>query len=63
MKTFAKSALVAVAISVLGAGAALAAEKCACCKEGEKMTCSDKMKDKDAAPKPDDTKPAPEHQH
>jgi len=69
MNTFAKSAAFALALTFVG-GAALAAEACACCKEGEKMACCDKMKDKAAAPakpgeaKPDATKPAqPEHQH
>ena len=53
------------AIVVLSAGAVAAAEACACCKEGAKMECCDKMKDKAASPaKPGDTKPAqPEHQH
>ena len=64
MNTFVKSALAAVALSVLGAGSALAAE-CACCKDGAKMECCDKaMTDK--APKPQDGKPAapaPEHKH
>jgi len=63
MSSFAKSAIFALALTFVG-GTALAAEACACCKEGEKMECCDKMKDKAAAPKPGETKPAqPEHEH
>ena len=63
MNTFVKSAAFALALTFVG-GAALAAEACCCCcKDGEKkMACCDK--DKAAAPKPGETKPAqPEHQH
>lgn len=56
MKTIVRSALAALALSVIGSTAALAAE-CACCKEGEKMECCDKMKS--SAP----DAPAPEHKH
>ncbi|HET6398212.1 MAG TPA: ammonium transporter family protein [Candidatus Thermoplasmatota archaeon] len=63
-----KSAAIGVALSVLGAGAALAAEEMACCKDkapccdkvnekGEKMACCEKHKDH--APQ----QPAPEHDH
>lgn len=63
MTSLAKSVVFALALTFVG-GAALAAEKCCCCKDGEKMECCDKMKDKAAAPKPGETKPAaPEHQH
>jgi hypothetical protein len=63
MTRFAKSAAFAIALSLVG-GAALAADACKCCKEGEKMECCDKMKDKAAAPKPGETQPAPsEHKH
>lgn len=55
MKVMVKSALAAVALTVLGAGMAFAAEACACCK-GEKMECCDKMKSEKTAP-------AAEHQH
>ncbi|WP_293676209.1 hypothetical protein [uncultured Phenylobacterium sp.] len=64
MDIFGRGAALALAITLLGAGAAAAAEACACCKEGAKMECCDKMKDKAAAPKPGETKPAePEHKH
>jgi hypothetical protein len=59
----AKSAVIAVAIAFIG-GAAFAAEACCCCKDGAKMECCDKMKDKGDASKPADAKPAqPEHKH
>ena len=49
--------------SLFAGGAALAADACCCCKDGAKMECCDKMKDKGAA-KPSDAKPAqPEHKH
>ena len=61
MNMLTKSALAALALACLG-GAALAAEACACCKDGEKMACCDKMKG-DAA-KPGDAKPAQtDHKH
>ena len=65
MSTLTKSVLAAVAFTFVAASAAVAAEACACCKEGEKMECCDKMKGKGAdASKPSDAKPAqPEHQH
>jgi len=50
------TALAAMAMTVVGT-AALAAEACACCKEGEKMECCDKMKKAPGKPS------APEHQH
>lgn len=63
MTLLSRSTIAAVAIALVG-GAAFAAEACACCKEGAKMACCDKMKDKAAAPKPGETKPAPpEHKH
>jgi hypothetical protein len=63
MNTLAKSAAFALALTFVG-GAALAAEQCCCCKDGQKMECCDKMKDKAAAPTPGETKPAqPEHKH
>lgn len=35
-----------------------------CCKDKDgKMSCCDKMKDKAAAPKPGETKPAPSGEH
>lgn len=56
MNTALKSALAAVAFSVLGAGAALAAD--CCCKDMDcKMPCCEKKAE--SAP----TTPAPEHQH
>jgi hypothetical protein len=59
-----KSLALAATLSLFAGGAALAAEACACCKEGEKMECCDKMKDKGDASKPADPKPAqPEHKH
>lgn len=55
MTLFKKSAALALALAFVG-GAALAAEKCACCKD-EKMTCCDEKK-------ADEAKPAqPEHNH
>ena len=55
MKMVMKSALAAIAFSVLGAGVALAAD--CCCKEMDcKMPCCEK---KAEAPKA----PAPDHQH
>jgi hypothetical protein len=62
MKTAAKSAVLALSMLVLSAGAALAAEACACCKDGETMACCDKMKG-EAAPA-DAAKPGqPAHKH
>lgn len=64
MKTFAKTAAIAIAMTVLGTGAAMAAEMCACCKDGEKIECCDKMKGEAAAPKPKETPQVePEHKH
>ena len=61
MSRFAKSAAFALALSLIG-GAALAAEACACCKDGAKMACCDKTK-KDT-PKTGEAPPAPpEHKH
>ncbi len=56
MKTVIKSALAAVALSVLGAGAAIAAD--CCCKD---MKCDMPCCDKKGEPAPN--APAPEHQH
>lgn len=67
-----KSAAFGLALAVLGAGGALAAEEMACCKD--KKPCCEQMKDgkpmpccdghKTEAPKPDAPKPpAGEHQH
>jgi hypothetical protein len=64
MKTLTRTALAALAITLLGAGSVAAAEACACCKEGQKMACCDKMQDKPTAPKPGEAPaPAPEHKH
>jgi hypothetical protein len=59
MKTIVKSALAAVAFSVVAAGAALAAEACCCKDKDGAMACCDKMGE--AAP----NAPAgsPQHQH
>lgn len=54
-----KSLALAATLSLFAGGAALAAEACACCNDGEKMECCDK--DKGDASKPAD--PKPEHQH
>ena len=61
MKTVIKSALAAIAFTVIGAGAALAAD--CCCKAMDcKMPCCDKKAD--SAPNaPAPTAPAPEHKH
>ena len=66
MSKLLKSAALAVGFSVLAAGAAYAAGPC--CKEG--AACCEKKDGKVApccaekpAPKPGDTKPAPEHDH
>ena len=63
MRTFARRTAIAMAITLLGAGAAFAAEKCCCCKDGEKMACCEKMHG-ETAPKPaESSPPQPEHQH
>jgi len=67
MKTIVKSALAAVAFSVMAAGAALAAEACCCKDMKEKMSCCDDMKKGEAAPNAPAGAPnapvAPQHQH
>lgn len=60
MNTIAKSVLAAVALTVLSAGAAFAAD--CCCKDKDvKMACCDKKPE--AAPAPDAPAPKPQHQH
>ena len=64
-----KSAAIALGLSVLTAGAAMAAEQMACCCKDKdaKMSCCDKMKDKAAAQKDGKVQPKPpaadEHKH
>lgn len=60
MNTIVKSALAAVAFSVVAAGAALAAEACCCKDMAEKMSCCDEMKKGEASP---NSPAAPQHQH
>lgn len=64
-----RTAGAAAVFAFLSAGAALAADACACCekmKQGEKMECCDKMK---SSPAPSPAQPAPKpqpqtpHQH
>jgi len=56
MTTVVKSALAAIAFSVLGAGVAFAAD--CCCKDMDcKMPCCDKKAE------PGQSAPSPEHQH
>jgi hypothetical protein len=62
VKTFAKSAALALTVAILSVGAAAAAEACACCKDGEKMACCDKMQSDAAAPKPGEPAPS-QHKH
>ena len=59
MNTIVKSALAAVAFSLVATGAALAADGCCCKDKGEKMACCDKKGE--TAPKP--PADAPQHQH
>jgi len=59
MKTLVKSALAAVAFSVLATGAAFAAD-CACCKD---MTCNMACCDKKAEAAPKAAPATPQHQH
>ena len=57
-----KSLALAATLSLFAGGAALAAD-CCCCKDGAKMECCDKMKGAADAPKPGETKPAPQPEH
>ena len=60
MKTVVKSAIAAVALSVLSTSAALAAQDCCCKDKDGKMACCDKKADAASnAPAP----AAPQHQH
>lgn len=62
MNTVAKSALAAVAFTLLASGAAWAAEDCCCKEKDAKMACCDKKAPEAAGPKA----PAaanPQHQH
>ena len=61
MKTIVKSALAAVALTALTAGAALAADCCCKDKDG-KMACCDKKAPAPAAPQTPNAPEAP-HQH
>ena len=64
MNTAVKSTLAALALTVFGAGAALAAEACDCCKDKAKMECCDKADAKSPDAKPTQpAQPAPEHKH
>jgi pyrimidine deaminase RibD-like protein len=56
------AALVALATVLFTAGAAAAAEMCACCKDGAKMPCCDEMK-KDVEPAKPEAPAQPQHQH
>lgn len=63
MTAFAKPVAIAAVLALFAAGSALAAEACACCKDGAKMECCDKMKDKTPAKPGEPAPPAPEHKH
>jgi hypothetical protein len=61
MKLTARAAAAALFVTILGSGAAFAAEAmCACCKDmAEKMSCCEDMKKAEQSPKT----PAPQHRH
>lgn len=62
MKTVVKSAIAAVALSVISTSAALAAQDCCCKGKDGKMACCDKKAPAPAAPQTPNAPEAP-HQH